>query len=136
MGILGSDSSKIYAEKFEIKEENLTKPDEAQNYVKKTGVSRTTAWRNFNILEKLGLVSIHRQSGGKPNEIMYCYVPIGLKAPILKILKSYQTKRDLIRSIIEILSNGAPIAQWIEQSVPNREIRGSNPRRRVFTFTR
>ncbi len=38
LGIIGTDSSKVYSEKFEIKEENLTKPDEVKEYVKKTGV--------------------------------------------------------------------------------------------------
>lgn len=36
MGKIGTDSSKIYTEKFEIKEENLTKPEEALDYLKET----------------------------------------------------------------------------------------------------
>lgn len=36
VGRIGSDSSKIYTEKFEIKEEDLTKPEEAEDFIKKT----------------------------------------------------------------------------------------------------
>jgi fructose-bisphosphate aldolase class II len=36
VGRIGSDSSKVYTEKFEIKEEDLTKPEEAEDYIKKT----------------------------------------------------------------------------------------------------
>ena len=38
MGIIGTETSKMYEEKFEIKEENLTNPIEAQEYIKNTGV--------------------------------------------------------------------------------------------------
>jgi len=38
MGVIGTDASKMYEDKFEIKEENLTKPQEAENYIKETGV--------------------------------------------------------------------------------------------------
>ena len=38
MGKIGTDASKVYEEKFEIKEEDLTKPEDAKNYAKKTGV--------------------------------------------------------------------------------------------------
>jgi fructose-bisphosphate aldolase class II len=38
VGRVGNDASRLYAEKFEIKEEDLTKPQEAQEYIKKTGV--------------------------------------------------------------------------------------------------
>jgi len=39
VGRIGTDASRVYQEKFEIKEEYLTKPDEAIEYVKKTGVN-------------------------------------------------------------------------------------------------
>jgi len=39
VGRFGTDASKVYQEKFEIKEENLTNPDEAKEYVKKTKVN-------------------------------------------------------------------------------------------------
>ena len=32
VGRIGTDSSKLYSEKFEIKEEDLTKPEEAKNF--------------------------------------------------------------------------------------------------------
>lgn len=38
IGVIGSDASKLYNDKFEINEENLTKPEEALYYIKKTGV--------------------------------------------------------------------------------------------------
>lgn len=38
VGKIGTDASKVYTEKFEIKEEDLTKPDEAKEYIEKTGV--------------------------------------------------------------------------------------------------
>lgn len=38
VGRIGTDSSKLYAEKFEIKEEDLTNPEQAKEYVEKTGV--------------------------------------------------------------------------------------------------
>ncbi|MFH1967768.1 MAG: class II fructose-bisphosphate aldolase [bacterium] len=38
VGRIGNDSSKLYSEKFEIKEEDLTKSAEAKEYFKKTGV--------------------------------------------------------------------------------------------------
>lgn len=36
VGMIGTDSSKLYSEKFEIKEEDLTKPDEVLKYLKET----------------------------------------------------------------------------------------------------
>ena len=38
VGKLGTDSSKLYNEKFKIKEDDLTKPEEAEKFVKETGV--------------------------------------------------------------------------------------------------
>lgn len=38
VGRFGTDASRLYTEKFEIKEENLTNPSEAALYLKKTGV--------------------------------------------------------------------------------------------------
>ncbi len=38
IGIIGTEASKIYEEKFEVKQENLTTPEEAKNYVRDTGV--------------------------------------------------------------------------------------------------
>lgn len=38
VGRFGTDASKLYTEKFEIKEEDLTKPEDAKRYVKETGV--------------------------------------------------------------------------------------------------
>lgn len=38
IGKMGTDSSKIYLEKFEIKEEDLTKPDQVKAYIKETNV--------------------------------------------------------------------------------------------------
>ncbi len=38
VGRIGTDSSKLYSEKFEIKEEDLTKPEDAEKFVKETKV--------------------------------------------------------------------------------------------------
>ena len=38
VGRIGTDSSKLYSEKFEIKEEDLTKPEDAERFVKATRV--------------------------------------------------------------------------------------------------
>ncbi len=37
VGAIGTDSSKIYQEKFKIREEDLTKPEEAEKFIKETG---------------------------------------------------------------------------------------------------
>ncbi len=39
VGRFGTDASRMYTEKFEIKEEDLTNPEDAKNYLKKTGVN-------------------------------------------------------------------------------------------------
>ncbi len=39
VGRIGTDSSKLYSEKFEIKEEDLTKPEDAEKFVKETNVN-------------------------------------------------------------------------------------------------
>jgi fructose-bisphosphate aldolase class II len=39
VGRIGTDASKVYEGKFEIKEEDLTKVKEAQDYLKEAGVS-------------------------------------------------------------------------------------------------
>lgn len=38
VGRIGNDASKLYSEKFEIKEGDLTRPEEAQRFVKEAGV--------------------------------------------------------------------------------------------------
>jgi fructose-bisphosphate aldolase, class II len=56
MGKIGTDSSTIYSEKFEIKEENLTKPEEALDYIKKTGANLLAiSIGNFHGIEISGI---------------------------------------------------------------------------------
>jgi fructose-bisphosphate aldolase class II len=56
VGILGTDSSKIYLEKFEIKDENLTKPSEAERFVKETRVNLlAVSIGNFHGIEISGI---------------------------------------------------------------------------------
>jgi len=56
VGRLGTDSSKIYTEKFEIKEDDLTKPLDAKDYVKKTGVDLlAVSIGNFHGIEVSGI---------------------------------------------------------------------------------
>ncbi len=38
VGAIGTESSKVYSEKFKIKEEDLTNPEEAEKFIKETGV--------------------------------------------------------------------------------------------------
>ncbi len=55
LGVIGTDASKVYTEKFEIKEENLTKPAEAKKYIKKTGVDLlAVSIGNFHGVEDSG----------------------------------------------------------------------------------
>ncbi len=55
LGVIGTDASKVYKEKFEIKEENLTKPHEANEYVKKTNVDfLAVSIGNFHGMEDSG----------------------------------------------------------------------------------
>lgn len=56
IGTIATDSSRLYSEKFEIKEENLTKPAEAKEYVNKTGVNLlATSFGNFHGIEVSGI---------------------------------------------------------------------------------
>ncbi len=56
VGKIGTDSSKIYSEKFEIKEEDLTKPDEAKKYLDKTGADLLAiSMGNFHGIEISGV---------------------------------------------------------------------------------
>ena len=55
IGRLGTDASRLYTEKFEIKEENLTKPEEAVRYLKETGVNLlTVSIGNFHGIDASG----------------------------------------------------------------------------------
>ena len=55
IGRIGTDSSKLYSEKFEIKEENLTNPNQAKEYVDKTGVDLLAiSIGNFHGMEDSG----------------------------------------------------------------------------------
>jgi len=38
VGLIGTETSKVYEEKFELKEKDLTNPEEAEKYIKETGV--------------------------------------------------------------------------------------------------
>jgi len=56
VGKIGTDSSKLYSEKFEIKEEDLTKVNEAKEYVEKTGVDLlAVSIGNFHGIEVSGI---------------------------------------------------------------------------------
>lgn len=56
VGRLGTDSSKLYSEKFQIKEEDLTKPAEAKKYINKTGVDLLApSIGNFHGMEVSGI---------------------------------------------------------------------------------
>lgn len=56
VGKIGTDASRIYTEKFEIKEEDLTKPEEAQKYLKETKVNLLAiSMGNFHGIEGSGV---------------------------------------------------------------------------------
>ncbi len=56
IGMIGNDASRLYSEKFEIKEENLTNPAEAAEYVKKTKVDLlAVSIGNFHGIEISGI---------------------------------------------------------------------------------
>ena len=56
VGRIGTDASKIYSEKFQIKEEDLTKPDEAARFVKETKVDLlAVSIGNFHGIEVSGI---------------------------------------------------------------------------------
>lgn len=56
VGRLGTDASKLYSEKFVIKEEDLTKPGDAEKFVKETGVDLLAiSMGNFHGIEASGI---------------------------------------------------------------------------------
>lgn len=56
VGRIGTDSSKIYSEKFEIKEGDLTKPEEVQRYLKETKANLlAVSIGNFHGIEVSGI---------------------------------------------------------------------------------
>ena len=55
VGRIGTDASRIYSEKFEIKEEDLTDPKQAEEYIGKTGVDLlAVSIGNFHGMEDSG----------------------------------------------------------------------------------
>jgi len=56
VGRVGNDSSKLYSEKFQIKEEDLTKPDQVQEFVRETKVDLLApSIGNFHGIEISGI---------------------------------------------------------------------------------
>ena len=56
VGRVGNDSSKLYSEKFEIKEEDLTRPEEALRFVKETRIDLlAVSIGNFHGIEASGI---------------------------------------------------------------------------------
>ena len=56
VGRIGNDASRLYSEKFEIKEEDLTKPEEALRYIKETKVDLlAVSIGNFHGIEVSGI---------------------------------------------------------------------------------
>ncbi|NQT22644.1 MAG: iron-containing alcohol dehydrogenase, partial [Candidatus Omnitrophica bacterium] len=68
-----------------------------KQYGEKTGVPLSTARRDFNVLEELGLVTIHKGSGNRPNEIESKFQEGIDKAEILNILSQYKDVRDIAK---------------------------------------
>jgi fructose-bisphosphate aldolase class II len=56
VGKIGTDASRLYSEKFEIKEEDLTKPEDAYRFLKETGVNLLAiSMGNFHGIEISGV---------------------------------------------------------------------------------
>lgn len=56
VGVIGTDASKLYSDKFEIKENNLTNPEDAKKYIKETGVDLLAiSVGNFHGMEASGV---------------------------------------------------------------------------------
>lgn len=56
VGRIGTDSSKLYSEKFVVNEDDLTKPAQASEYIKKTGVNLlAVSIGNFHGIEVSGV---------------------------------------------------------------------------------
>jgi fructose-bisphosphate aldolase class II len=56
VGRIGTDSSKLYSEKFEIKEDDLTKPSEAEKFIKETKADLlAVSMGNFHGIEVSGI---------------------------------------------------------------------------------
>jgi len=56
VGRIGTDSSKVYSEKFEIKEEDLTKPEDAKKFMQETGADLlAVSIGNFHGIEISGI---------------------------------------------------------------------------------
>ena len=76
VGRIGTDSSKLYSEKFEIKEEDLTKPDEAKKYIDETKVNLlAVSIGNFHGIEISGIdpnlrLDILKEIRNKTDEVM------------------------------------------------------------------
>jgi len=55
IGIIGTESSKIYKKKFKIEKKNLTNPEEAEKFIKETGVdSLAVSIGNFHGIQAIG----------------------------------------------------------------------------------
>jgi fructose-bisphosphate aldolase class II len=75
VGRIGTDSSRLYDEKFEIKEDDLTKPADAKDYIEKTGANLlAVSIGNFHGIEASGvcpnlridiLEGVEKELGGK-----------------------------------------------------------------------
>jgi len=73
VGRIGNDASRLYSEKFEIKEDDLTNPEQAKDYIDKTGVDLlAVSIGNFHGIEisgidpnlRLDILKLIRQKAG------------------------------------------------------------------------
>jgi len=128
MGKIGTDASRLYSEKFEIKEEDLTKPEEAKAYVDKTKVDLlAVSIGNFhgieisgidpnlrldvlkNIKEKLGntLLVLHGGSGTPEDDIKEA-----IKLGIVKININTELRLAFSGNLRRALSNAEEIVPY------------------------
>lgn len=148
VGKIGTDSSKLYSEKFEVKEEDLTKPLEAKEYTKKTGVellavsignfhgieiSGVCPDFNINVLKETKkevgdkvLIVLHGGSGASEDDIQeaikFGIVKININTE-LRLAFSGNLRRTLCGNTEEIIPyKFLPIAQTSVEKVVERKI--------------
>lgn len=148
VGKIGTDSSKLYSEKFEVKEEDLTKPTEAKEYTKKTGVELlAVSIGNFhgieisgvcpdfkmNVLKEIkkevggsALIVLHGGSGASEDDIKEAIKEGIIKINInteLRLAFSGNLRRALNKDAEEITPyKFLPLAQTSVEKVVDRKI--------------
>lgn len=128
VGKIGTDSSKIYTEKFEIKEDDLTKPEEVKKYLEKTEtdllaiscgnfhgieISGVDPHLRLDVLENIKKIAsktflvLHGGSGTPQDDIKKA-----IKSGIVKININTELRAAFSGSLKKILSNSEEIVPY------------------------